>query len=114
MNAIVDAASTTTPDVTAVATLTKWYADHPSIRRLWAIEGPTALEILIALEPAYDSDETLPIWLANRRVWAKDLQRLVAREVQLRLVVLDDIGEFDVNPDAVLIAELSWRVFWER
>jgi hypothetical protein len=97
---------------TIVDSLKKWYANHDTVRRLWAIERSSALEILVALEPTSDGDDTLPIWLANRRNWSDDLRQLAQREVQLRLVVLDDLGEFSVSPDAVTIAELSWRASW--
>jgi hypothetical protein len=92
--------------------LKSWYANHDTVRRLWAIEGPAALEVLVALEPTSDGDDTLPVWLANRRNWASDLREIAQRDVQLRLVVLDDLGEFDVRPGAVTIAELGWRASW--
>lgn len=98
------------PDVAAA--LERWYAAHSQIRRLWAVEGSLGLQVLVALEPTADGGDTLPIWLANRRHWVNDLRQLTQREVQLRLVVLDDFGEFYVNPDAVTIAQLSWRVSW--
>lgn len=115
MNAVVDAALRTEGEVAELtAMLAQWYADHAAIRRLWAIEGTTALEVLVALEPNFDANDMLPVWRANRRFWTRELCLLAGREVQLRLVVLDDFGEFYVNPDAVTIAELSWRVSWYR
>jgi hypothetical protein len=113
MNTAVNTVTSDENVVTEIGpSLARWYAAHASIRRLWAIEGPVALEILVALEPTSDGNESLPIWLANRRRWATDLQLLIRREIQLRLVVPDDRGEFYVNPDAVTVAELSWRECW--
>lgn len=113
MNAIVGTASTAKRDVTEiVAALAKWYAEHSPIRRLWAIEDPVALKVLVALEPTFDGDDTLPVWLANNRAWANDLRLLVQREVQLRLVIPGAFGKPYVNPDTVTIAEVSWRDSW--
>lgn len=106
MNAVVAAGSE------IAAALTKWYADHPSIRRLWAIDAPLALTILVALEPTSDGDDTLPVWLANYREWASDLRLLVRRDVQLQLVVPGTFGEALVDPGAITIAEVNWRDAW--
>jgi hypothetical protein len=113
MNAAADAVSNAERGVAEIAAaLAKWYADHAPIRRLWALEGSSGLEVLVALEPTSDGDDTLPIWFSNRRHWTNDLRQLLQRDVQLRMVVLDDFGEFDVDPDAVMITQLSWRVSW--
>jgi hypothetical protein len=113
MDAIADPASIPRREVVDLtAALASWYASHASIRRLWAIEGHLALEIRVALEPTSDGNDALPVWLANRRAWANDLRLLAQREVQLRLVIADDFGEFYISPDAVTIAELHWRECW--
>lgn len=113
MNAVAEADPTAEPEVAEIATaLARWYADHAPIRRLWAIEDPLALKILLALEPTSDGDDTLPVWLANNRDWANDLRLRLQREVQLQLVVSSAFGEFYVNADAVTIAEVSWRDSW--
>ncbi|HEV8331959.1 MAG TPA: hypothetical protein VGQ22_11105 [Steroidobacteraceae bacterium] len=88
------------------AALARWYADHSSIRHLWAIEDPAALVVLVTLEPTSDGDDILPIWLANQREWASRLQLVTRREVRLRLIVADAV------PDAVTVAEVSWRDAW--
>jgi hypothetical protein len=111
MNAVADA--TVQREVSKLAAaLARWYADHASIRHLWAMESSVGIEILLVLEPTSDGDETLPIWLANRGDWATDLRLLTQREVQLRLAVLDDFGDSYVNHDAITIAQFSWRVSW--
>lgn len=93
-------------------TLAQWYADHSSIRRLWAIEDPLALRVVVTLEPTSDGDDSLPIWLANNRDWTNSLRLRTRREVQLQLVVAGAFGESDVDPGAVTIAEVSWRDSW--
>lgn len=94
------------------AALGQWYADQSSIRRLWALEDPPALVVLVALEPTSDGDDSLPVWLANRRAWASDLSLRTRREVQLQLIVPGAFGESHVDPGAVAIAEVSWRDAW--
>ena len=106
MNAIVD-------EIPEIATaLAKWYADHSSIRRLWATADAIALRILVVIEPTSDGDDTLPIWLANRHWWTNDLQLRLKREVQLQLVVSGSAGELDADGDAVTIVDVSWRDSW--
>jgi hypothetical protein len=106
MNAVID-------DIAQIAaSLAQWYADHSSIRRLWAIEHPAALKVLVALEPTFDGDDALPVWLANNRNWTNDLRLRLRREVQLQLVVPGAFGESHVDADAVTIAEAGWRDSW--
>jgi hypothetical protein len=113
MNAVAEAVSLAEPKVAGIAAaLARWYADHASIRRAWAIEDVLALKILVTLEPTFDGDDTLPVWLANNRDWANDLRLRMQREVQLQLVVSDGFGESSVNAHAVAIAEVSWRDSW--
>jgi hypothetical protein len=92
------------------AALERWYADHASIRRLWAIEDPLALVVFVALEPTSDGDDTFPVWFAHQSHWRDDLEQLTRREVQLKLIVSGAFGEPDVNPGAVTI---GWRDSWE-
>jgi hypothetical protein len=106
MNAIVD-------EIPEIATaLAKWYADHSSIRRLWATADAIALRILVAIEPTSDGDDTLPIWLANKHWWTSDLRLRLKREVQLQLVVSGSEGELGADGDAVTIVDVSWRDSW--
>lgn len=109
MNNIAAAAETASG---IAASLNSWYTDHAQVRGLWATAGSNVLDIRVALEPTSDGDDTLPIWLANRGHWASELQQLTCCEIQLRLVVLDELGEFDVDPDTATIAELKWRASW--
>lgn len=91
------------------AALERWYADHSSIRRLWAVEDSSALLVYITLEPSSDGDDALPVWLANQHDWANDLKHVTHRDVQLKLIAS---GTLDETYEAT-IAELSWRDFWE-
>jgi hypothetical protein len=95
------------------AALARWYADHAAIRRLWAIDDPLALIVFVALEPTSDGDDTLPLWFAHQSNWRRDLQLLTRRQVQLKLIVPGAFAEPCVSPDAVTVAELSWRDSWE-
>jgi hypothetical protein len=113
MNAVIDIAPTAEGEVAGIAdALAKWYAACPSVRRLWAIDDPIALNVFLALEPTSDGDDAFPVWLANSRVWANDLELLAGRRVQLRLLVSSSLEESYLNPDAVTIAEVSWRETW--
>lgn len=112
MNAVVNRSFTTEQEVTEVpAALARWYAANSSIRRLWAIEDPVALIVLLTLEPTSDGDDALPVWLANNHAWANDLKLLTNRDVQLKLTV-SEFEESYANTKAVMIAELSWRDSW--
>jgi hypothetical protein len=94
--------------------LARWYADHSSIRRLWAVDDADALVVFVALEPSSDGDDALPVWLANQHSWTHDLRRATDRDVQLKLLVPGGFEDPDMDADAVTIAELSWRDPWER
>jgi hypothetical protein len=111
MNAVVNRSLATEQEVTEVPNaLARWYAANSSIRRLWAIEDPIVLIVFVALEPTSDGDDALPVWLANNRAWASDLNLLTNRDVHMELIV-SGFDESHVNSDSV-IAELSWRDSW--
>lgn len=92
--------------------LSRWYATQPSIRRLWAIENPAALVIVVTLEPTSDGDDPLPVWFAKNRDWARDLEQFTHREVHLKLLIADVLEDPHVVTDAALIAEVGWRESW--
>lgn len=94
--------------------LARWYADHSSIRRLWAVDDAEAIVVFVALEPSSDGDDALPVWLANRHSWTHDLRRATERDVELKLLVSEALEDTGIDSDAVTIAELSWRDPWER
>lgn len=99
-------------DATVISTrLAAWYDAQPSIRRLWAIEEE-ALTVYVSLEPTADGGDALPLWLAMSGEWRNDLQAIMSRTVQLRLVSSSDLPPLDVNGDALIVAEADWRGTW--
>lgn len=111
MNAVVAEAHTASGQAAdTAAALTKWYADHSAIRRLWAIEDHVELKVVVTLEPTADGDDALPVWLANNRHWQGDLRLCLRREV--RLLFAGTFGESYVDLDAVTIAQIGWRDSW--
>jgi hypothetical protein len=104
---------TTTGNVPQIErSLERWYAAQSSIRRVWALDDPDALLIFVAIEPTADGDDALPVWLAKKDEWIRDLQSLFAREVRLQLVAPGAIEESPVGIGTTVIAELSWRDSW--
>jgi hypothetical protein len=89
--------------------LRNWYASHPVVRRLWAIEAETMLRIVVTLEPTPDGDDTLPAWLANSRTWARELQLEMDRTVRLEMIGERSNMPSIIDAKDVLVAELSWR-----
>lgn len=91
-----------------VAVLAEWYASHSVVRRLWAIEEPAVIRIIVTLEPTLDSDDTEPAWLANSWRWAHELEFRAHRSVRLEMI--NDPSHIasvcDLN---ALIAAISWR-----
>jgi hypothetical protein len=91
------------------AFLSSWYASHPVVRRLWAIEADAMLRIVVMLEPTPDGDDTLPAWLANSRTWARELQLRMDRAVRLEMIGERSSIQSIIDGKDVLITELSWR-----
>jgi hypothetical protein len=90
------------------AGLSAWYAAHPEIRRLEAIRDGEGLRVLVELEPAIDSDEIHPSWLANHDVWIDELEVLTREPV--RLESLDESLAGAAGREARdLVAALCWR-----
>jgi hypothetical protein len=99
-------------DFTAISTrLAKWYDAQSSIRRLWAVQEE-ALIVYLSLEPTADGGDTLPVWLAMSGGWRNDLESIMSREVQLRLVASGELAPSHNNDNAVVIAEVDWRDSW--
>jgi hypothetical protein len=87
--------------------LSAWYSSRPEIRRLLAIRDTEGLRVLVELEPAQDSSETNPAWMANRQTWADELQWHTGSNV--RLEHLDAADDVETDGEEVIIATLSWR-----
>ncbi len=96
--------------------LADWYDAHPDVRRLWAIRGALALNVVITLEPTVDDSDTSPPWLACGRRWTSELQSLTNSTVSLELLEEPLASEFDIEFEGEIIAALSWRdptSFWK-
>jgi hypothetical protein len=89
------------------AVLSAWYCSRPEIRRLLAIRDMEGLRVLLQLEPAQDSSEVHPSWIANRCDWANELQWHTCASV--RLERLDESDDIDTGSRELVVADLSWR-----
>lgn len=92
--------------------LAQWYADHPAVRRLWAIAPEAAdpgMRIVVMLDPSGDGDETSPMWFAHGHRWSADLQRRLRTSVDLECIDGPVPAEFEIDGEGVVIASLCWR-----
>lgn len=89
--------------------LADWYDAHPAVRRLWAIGDARVLSVLLTLEPTVDNDDTYPAWYACNHRWAREIQSLTTRQVQLGMLDEPTIDEFEVDVEGELVAAISWR-----
>lgn len=92
-----------------VRVLGQWYSAHSAFRRLWAIQEPQRMRVVVMLEPTHDGDDIYPAWLANGQEWARELQGRIAEPVQLEVVDEPFAAEFVAGIDGILVAELFWR-----
>jgi hypothetical protein len=86
------------------AALSAWYCSRPEIRRLRAIRDTEGLRVLVELEPAQDSNEMNPAWIANRDEWIDELQGHTGATVRLEHAIADDEAI-----RGVIVADLFWR-----
>jgi hypothetical protein len=93
----------------ALVVLTKWYARHPTVRRLWAFSEPQRMRVIVTLEPTHDGDDIYPAWLANGHDWAHELQLRMDVPVQLEVTDAPFLAEPASDVDGVLVAALFWR-----
>ena len=93
--------------------LAHWYATQSSIRRLWAIdERDSGISVFVTLEPTFDGDDALPIWLAKCSDWADELRVLTDCEVSLKLIASGAFEHARLDTTAATITELNWRDPW--
>ena len=59
----------------------EWAAANPRVRRVWISED--AKEVAVAPLPVADSEETLPVWIAQCDAWHRELLELTGRPVRL-------------------------------
>jgi len=90
-------------------TLSAWYGSRPEIRRLWAVRDAQGLRVVVDMEPANDSGEVHPAWMANRAQWADELQ--VRAGARVRLERADDPcgDEVATGLAGVIVAAFAWR-----
>lgn len=69
------------------ALVAEWAARNPKIRSVWVCDGAGALAI--EPQPVVDSDETLPVWIANCEKWRLELEDRLGRAVDLERFDLD-------------------------
>jgi len=102
----VAAPRSSTPESLALAT---WYDSHPAIRRMWAIRHGQTLRVVVALEPTLDDSDVHPAWLANGRLWARELHSHIGGSVELELV--DELRIDGVETDAKgdVVVAMCWR-----
>ena len=89
------------------AVLSAWYCSRPEIRRLRAIRDAQGLRVLVALEPAQDSNETHAAWIANHPAWTGELQWHTGTAV--RLENADEPLPDALDGGGIIVADLSWR-----
>jgi hypothetical protein len=89
------------------AVLAAWYCSRPEIRRLLAIRDTEGLHVLVELEPAQDSGEIHPAWMANRREWTEELRWHTGAAVRLEHAYEPLAGS--VASRGEIVADLSWR-----
>jgi hypothetical protein len=109
MNLEVEASLDDSASRAAVEVLTEWYASHPVVRRLWAIEAVDAIRIVVTLEPTVDGDDTQPAWLAHSWSGAQELGLRTRRKVSLEMTNEPWRFESLLDRDSDLITAISWR-----
>jgi hypothetical protein len=97
-------------DVTAESlALAWWYDSKPAVRRLWGIQEPEKLRVIVAVEPTHDNGDIYPAWLAYADAWAAELHSYTGRPVQLELIREAPCDGIEVTVDSVVVADLYWR-----
>jgi len=117
MKLYLDPMTTIPPHITAEAeALAEWYDAHPTIRRLWAIKDAQILRVILTLEPTVDNNDTYPIWFACSRGWAREVESITGRVVNLELLDEPLTNEFEIDLEGEIVAAISWRdptSFWK-
>ena len=89
--------------------LANWYASHPTVRRMWALDDSMGIRVIVALEPTQDGDDVHPVWFANGRAWSNELQLCMNRTVQLELLDDTTFAKSSGAADDRIVAEWCWR-----
>ncbi len=101
----------TTPETVSAeaVALANWYDANPAVRRLWGIREARTLRVAVSLESTHDGDDIYPAWLAHCQAWARELQRVTGRTVQLELVGESPLGGIEFHAEGTIVADLFWR-----
>lgn len=76
--------------------IVEWAAAHPKIRRVWVFGSGT--DVAVELQPVADSEETLPVWMANCEQWRRELQDRTGQAVRLEWRDPDVAPDPDAGP----------------
>ena len=91
------------------AALAARYGSRPVIRRFCARRDTLGLRVFVHVEPAFDSNEIHPAWIANRDLWLEELQSCTGSRVRLELTENPFDDEVVTGSAGVIVAALSWR-----
>lgn len=90
------------------ALIASWAKREPRIRRVWlardAHNGSGAVSIEVELQPVGDSEETMPIWLAQAGRWRAELEARLARPIEFGFA----------DPDRVAPLAAATTLIFER
>jgi hypothetical protein len=89
--------------------LAAWYDSHPSVRRLWGMRLAQKLRVVVSVEATHDNSDLLPVWLANRAEWARELSSATGLLVELELFASYPFEGIDLDPGEAVVADLCWR-----
>lgn len=89
--------------------LANWYDANPAVRRLWGIQDAVTLRVAVALESTHDGNDIYPAWLAHCQAWARDLNRLTGKAVELELVGDSPLDGIEFHAESTIVADLFWR-----
>ncbi len=99
------------PGCVTSSALSRWYAEQPAVRRLWAIQAPDEpkLRVIVMLEPSLDGDEISPAWIAHGSRWTRELRERLAGPVQLERIDGPLSEEFEIDGEGAVLTALCWR-----
>ena len=86
-----------------------WYDAHPVVRRLWAVQEPQALRVILSLEPTMDNGDIAPVWLAHSSAWEREMRCFTGAAVRLEFVDEPLMNEIEIDASGEIIAAFSWR-----
>ena len=76
---------------------------------MWAIKDVQALRAIVTLEPTVDNCDTYPVWFANSREWAREMQASTGSSVKLELIDEPSADAIEVDAEGEVVVAMSWR-----